>query len=209
MEYFFAQVIEHFTPHSTIQIIGTCFGLATLVVSFINYIFTDRNKILVVKFINDVLSISNSLCYAQYVNMGMNVVALFREAVFFNRGKKKWADSRVWLFVFMALMGATPFVITLIMKGGFDSSSWIEILPGIGSMIVVYGLYSENTMTTKICVLTGQCFYVAYQAIWGNVGAFLSSTAPAISSVIGIINEFRKIKKEKAQAEERPAEEKA
>ena len=62
------------------------------------------------------------------------------------------------------------------------------------SCVIVYALYSTNTVITKIGVAVGQSMYMAYYCWVGNFTAVSYSAAAVVSSVIGLIREYRKRK---------------
>lgn len=185
-------VIDHFTPHSPIEVIGTVCGIICIFLAIINYIFTDRNKIIIVKGLSDITNGLNNLCYGKIAPTILNFIGLGRETVFFFRGKKKWADSVVWMYVFMAAMVGTPVVINII-----EGWNWMELLPAGASFFSVYGLYSKNTVTTKICIIAAQIMHTIYQGWVGNITAFITSVMPIISAIIGLIREYNKYRSAK------------
>ena len=189
----FGKIIEHFTPHGTMELIGTVFGILCLIISCVNYVFTDRNKILIAKMGSDVTSGLNNFCYGKYVPMVICCISLVRETVFFYRGKKKWADGIHWMFIFMAAMVCIPLTVNFLTgDGGFQ---FMDLMPSVGSCLIVYGLFSQKTSVTKIFVFIGEIFYLYYYGWVGNVSQVIASIAPIISTVIGLVRGYNKRKK--------------
>lgn len=192
-------VIDHFTPHNTLEIFGVCFGILTIVLGLINYVFTSRRTILAVKAVSDVFSGLNYLCYGKIVPMVTCGVALFREFVFYNRGRKKWADRKIWLYVFIAAISLIPLGAKLLSG---EMLTWLDFFPVVGSCVVVYGFYSTDIIVIKICIIIGQVAYIFYNAWTGNIASTIASVTPMVSAIIGLIREIGRIKKEKAAAKE-------
>ncbi len=185
---FAEKVIEHFTPHNTLEIIGVCFGLFCIVIGLVNYVFTDRKKIFILKGTNDVFSMISNLCYRKVVPVTICVISLCREIVFYHRGMKKWADKKIWLFVFISALALLPAFMTVITGGNL---SYMDILPPVGSTFVVCGFYSKNNKVTKSCVAIGYIMYVIYYSWVGNISSVIASVTPIISSLIGLVRELK------------------
>lgn len=82
-----------------------------------------------------------------YTGAALNVVMAFREIIFLNKTKHKWASGKIWLYIFIALIFLLPFVTS---KEPILSALWLlNVLPAFGSSLAVVGLYNENTLITK------------------------------------------------------------
>lgn len=187
-------VIEHFTPHNRVELIGTYFGIGCMLLAVINYVFTNRDKIIIIKLVSNFLCVINNLCYGHPVPAALNMFGMFRETVFFFRGKKKWADKKFWIYIIIPVMVGIPILINALS----DEWVWMELLCSFASLFSCLAFYSQKTVTTKICMLITQTTYVFYHAWVGNASAFVTSIIPIISIVIGLIREYNKYKKNKA-----------
>ena len=86
----------------------------------------------------------------------INGIAVARELIFYNRGRKKWASHIVWLFVFIGAMGISP---VLTWQGP------ISILPAIGSSLAVMAFYCKRPTHTRIFGLFAQTLWLIYTVV--------------------------------------------
>ncbi len=188
---------DYFASLTPLQIAGTFFGAVMMVLALVNFISTSRSRILVIKAATDVCSALNNFCFGSVTAGLLNCVGLFREIVFYMRGKKKWADHIAWMFVFMAVMALSPF------PECFRAGRFMPILlmPAAASIFAVAGLYNKNTIVTKCCIIVAQILYTVYQITRKNPTAIMTSVMALISPIIGLFNEF--IQRRKARRAER------
>ena len=173
---FLKEYLSSLTQMSGRELAGTVLGILLIIVSAIIYISSRRNRILLLKLANDVLYGANNL----------GLVGCVREIVFYFRGKKKWADSKIWPAAFLTVAFLTPCVQWAIQRK-FDP---LQLLCAFGTAFLVIGLFCEDTVKMKILVITGQILYLIYQITTGNVTAAICAVMSIVSCVIGLINEY-------------------
>ena len=183
---FLKEYLSSLTQMSGRELAGTVLGILLIIVSAIIYISSRRNRILLLKLANDVLYGANNFCFANYTAGVLGLVGCVREIVFYFRGKKKWADSKIWPAAFLTVAFLTPCVQWAIQRK-FDP---LQLLCAFGTAFLVIGLFCEDTVKMKILVITGQILYLIYQITTGNVTAAICAVMSIISCVIGLINEY-------------------
>ena len=191
----FIQLVE---DKGTMWVIGQIFGLVISVFGFFVYFAKNRNRLLVVKLCYDFCSIAQSIMISALTGALINGVAVFREIVFFNRDKHKWASYRIWLYVFVVLMGASP----ALTWQGLPS-----ILPAIGSALAVIGFYCRDTHHTRIIGLFAQSFWLAYTILIPNIGGIIANIIQLTAATLGLIRDHRDKKKAATVAAEQTAAE--
>lgn len=169
---------------------GQLLGLLITVFSVFIYYAKRRNRILLTKLITDVLNVVQQALIGAYTGSLLNGIAVFREIVFYNRTRKKWASHIFWLFFFIFLMGLSP----LLTWNGF-----ISLLPAVGSVIAVVGFYMQNPTHTRILGIFSMAFWLAYSFITVNVGAVIQNVIMILSAIAGLIRDFAEIKKREKQ----------
>ena len=168
------------SARNTVYVIGQVLGFFIAAESFFIYFSRKRNQILTAKLICDALNVLQQAMIGALTGSIINAVAIFREIVFYNRGKKKWASFRFWLYLFIVLMGIAPLL------------SWagvVSLLPAIGSGIAVVAFYVNSPKTTRRIGLVAQVFWLAYVILTRNYGAILSNVVVIISAVLGLIRD--------------------
>ena len=170
-------------------------GAIGIIVGLSIYAGKTRGKILVCKFVSDAIWAANYLLVGGYTGALLNVIGMAREAVFYHRETKKWAASRLWLYLFVMLALLSP-IMEWVQLGGF---AWLPILPAFGSTCSVFSLYSRRPMIMRILGLLTQVFWLAYGIILQNVTSVLCGIMIVISAIIGMTREAVAKKKEAQQ----------
>ncbi len=165
---------------------GTVLGILLIIVSAIIYISSKRNRILLLRLANDVLYGANNFCFANYTAGVLGIVGCFREIIFYYRGKKKWAESRIWLAIFMAIAFLTPCIQWAVQR----KVDLLQLLSAFGTAFLVVGLFCSDTVKMKALVIVGQILYLIYQITSGNVTAAVCAVMSIISCIVGLINEY-------------------
>ena len=164
----------------TLKIIGECIGFVAVVEGFFIFLGNKRERILVFKFISDFLWLLNQLCLGGYTGAMLNFVAMGRETVFYDRDKRKFAKSVLWLYFFLAVTAISPLISLF---GGKEG--WYAILPALGSMAAVIGFYSRRPTVTRSVSFLANGLWLAYDVIISNVTAALSSAILLLSALVG------------------------
>ncbi|MBR7181340.1 MAG: YgjV family protein, partial [Clostridia bacterium] len=106
------------------KIVGECIGLVAVAEGFFVFLSNRRERILIFKFISDFLWLLSQLCLGGYTGALLNFVAMGREVVFYNRDKRRFAKSVLWLYFFLAVTVASPLFSLISGREG-----WYAILP--------------------------------------------------------------------------------
>ncbi len=180
--------------------IATVVGWICTAESLFIFLAKKREHILILKLINDVLCIINFTLLGTYTAAILNLIAVFREIVFYLKNKRKWASNKAWLFVFLALMMLSPLSVVL------DPSrsaveKWMQILPAAGSSLAVIGFYMSNEQTIRFLNLFANAPWLIYNIFNNNVPAIVNSSIGCVSVIWGLILYFILDKKAKKQTD--------
>lgn len=175
---------------------GQILGIFIIAWSFLIYLQRDRNRILIFKFCGDMFSVVQyALCSAP-AGAVLNVIMGCREIIFFHRGKRRWANSIAWLFVFMALIFLSPFVTS---KEPVFSALWLlNLLPACGSVLGVIGLYAKNPTLTRLLSLGGIICWLIYVTLLQNWIQIVSNVISICSILVGLLGDYIRYRKKKA-----------
>ena len=163
------------------------FGAIGIVISLFIYAAKTRSKIITCKFIADIIWMLNYALIGAYTAALINVIGMARETVFYNRGSKKWASYRWWLYVFVAFTFLSP-ILEFVGKGAF---SFIPLIPATGSVFAVISFYSMKTRNMRILGIFAQLLWTLYGIIVFNPTALISSILTIVSIVIGAIRDMQ------------------
>lgn len=114
-----------------------------------------------------------------YTGSIINGIAVLREFVFYHKESKKWARSKVWLIVFLLLMGAASI---------FSWQGYASLFPAIGSSLVVVGFYYSDPKLVRILGIIGQSFWVLCSCVIFNLEGIVGSSLCILGGIIGPIS---------------------
>lgn len=172
---------------------GQIIGLALIIWNFFIYVQKSHEKILIFKCAGDLMSVVQFAFCRAYTGAALNVVMAFREIIFLNKTKHKWASGKIWLYIFIVLIFLSPFVTS---KEPIWSALWLlNVLPAFGSSLAVVGLYNENTLITKTLSGIGIACWLVYVTLLKNYIQIVGNIITLSSICIGIISEILRRKK--------------
>lgn len=146
--------------------IANLFGLGAMISLFLIYQQKSRSNILKCKLSADIFWIAHYFSLGAQAGIIPNFVGVFRELVFVNRGKRKWADTPVWVGIFITVNLAL---------GIISFKNIYDLIPITASSFVTVSLWINNPKLTKIISAPVSAAFLIYDIF--------------VESYIGIINE--------------------
>lgn len=174
---------------------GQLLGFFIILWSLLIYVQRERNRILAFKLAQDVMSVLQFVLCGAYTGAGVNTVMCLREIVFLHRGKRKWADHRAWLYIFIAFICLSTFLTSD--QTPFTLLWYIGALPALGSSIAVVGLYNRSAHVARLCSLVGICLWLVYVLLMENWIQVVSNVISILSILVGLIGDARRRRAEK------------
>ena len=165
--------------------IGQILGLVLSAFSFFIYFAKTRRGILSVKLTCDIGYCIQQLMIGAPTGALLDVIAAFREVVFYHRQTKPWAAHRFWLWFFAVIMGISPV---------FTWSGPVSLLPATGSVIAVFSFYCLNPCHIRILGLLATIPWFLYAVLTGNYGLVLSGIIQLVSIFLGLMRDYREWK---------------
>ena len=153
---------------------------------FISFIARKRRTILLGKFTADILWMIHYLLIGAYSGAALNVLAIGRETVFYNK-EKKWASSRFWLYLILAL---TVTSCLLTWEGA------LSLLPMIGSCCAVVSYWCTNPLHIRLLAIPAQSLWMIYGGLHGSVPTIVSNIIAMTAIGIGLYRDVKGMKKE-------------
>ena len=184
---------EKIAANGPLYTAGQIIGLALIIWNFFIYVQKSHEKILIFKCAGDLMSVVQFAFCGAYTGAALNVVMAFREIIFLNKTKHKWASGKIWLYVFIVLIFLSPFVTS---KEPILSALWLlNVLPAFGSSLAVIGLYNEKTLITKMLSGIGIACWLVYVILLKNYIQIVGNVITLSSICIGITSELIRRKK--------------
>ena len=111
------------------QAVSIVFGMGAMLALFSVYQQKTRKGIILSKLSADVCWVVHYLCIGGIAGAIPNLVGIFRELVFVNRKKQKWANCVIWPILFILLNFSLALMsVTLTLLSDIESPSAISYL---------------------------------------------------------------------------------
>ena len=168
------------------NIIAQTAGVLGTAMIFVSFIARKRRSILLGKFTADILWMIHYLLIGAYSGAALNVLALGRESIFYNK-EKKWASSKVWLYLILAL---TVGSCILTWEGA------LSLLPMIGSCCAVVSYWCTKPLHIRLLAIPAQSLWMIYGGLHGSIPTMVSNVIAMTAIGIGLYRDVKGMKKE-------------
>lgn len=178
------------TAMSTLGIWGevliNAIGVIAVIALFLSYQMKSRSQIFMVYAIATLSWLVYFVLKGDFASTLMSIIGLLRTYVFNKRGKAKWADSILWLFLFLFVMvGLTALTFR----------DWRDIFPLLATAFSTVAFFAVKEKNIRLINLGAYLAWIGngiskfyWVALIGDVSTF-------ISLVIALIR-FNKVDKE-------------
>ena len=159
------------------QIIASLVGALGIGANVLIYQQKTGKNLLIYKLISDILWATHYLILGGFSAFAIACIGIVRESIFLNQ-KHKWAQSRIWLLVFVLLS---------LVSAALTWKTLMNLLPAIASVLSVFGFWRNNPTLSKIlafpislCMLTYDLYIMSYMGIANEAFTLLSATISVI-----------------------------
>lgn len=159
------------------QIIASLVGALGIGANVLIYQQKTGKNLLIYKLISDILWATHYLILGGFSAFAIACIGIVRESIFLNQ-KHKWAQSRIWLLVFVLLS---------LVSAALTWKTLMNVLPAIASVLSVFGFWRNNPTLSKIlafpislCMLTYDLYIMSYMGIANETFTLLSATISVI-----------------------------
>lgn len=165
-------------------------GIISIFLQFMVYQMKDRKRILGLNFVNSIGWMIYFVLQGNFVSGVSCGLGIIRNLVFIFRGKYAWAESRLWLVLFLCISGASAFGIV----------SWIDVFGLIAGLSSTIAFFMKNEKTIRKISLFTFTAYICNSISHGYVIALIADSTSFISVVIALVR-YRN-KEEKVEEKE-------
>ena len=144
----------------------------------------SREKVLTFKLISDFLWGMQYLLMGAYSGLAIACIGIIRETIFLNQ-KRKWAQSKLWLLLFILLSLISPII---------TWKNFSSLLPMTASIISVICFWIGNPLLTKILAFPISACQFTYGVVWHLPTPIINEILAVISSIIGCVRYYREHK---------------
>ena len=170
------------------QTVSIIFGVGAMLALFSIYQQKTRKGIILSKLAADVCWVIHYLCIGGIAGAIPNFVGIFRELVFANRKKHKWADHILWPVLF------------ILINFGFAIRTFhspFNILPIAASALVTVLLWIDNPLLTKVLSIPVCVSFMIYDIYIGSYIGIVNESVSILSILIFLIKYFLKRRSKK------------
>ncbi len=159
------------------DIIIQIIGFVGMLCHFVSFQQKKRKGILFFQICASAVFLVHFALLGAYTGAILNVIGLFRALVFMNNDKK-WAQSSVWLWVFIIAFTASSIA---------TWESWYSILPTTGMILTTVSYWLKNETKIRLITFPGSPCWLIYNAINGSFSGVLTECMVMTSLIIAIV----------------------
>ena len=167
----------------SMDILVWIFGVGAMISLFAGYQQKTRVGLLAAKLCADAFWVAHYLCLGALAGMIPNFVGIFREIVFINRKRHRWASLAVWPIFFIAFNWVLGF-------STFDSA--IDLLPITASTAVTAVLWIDRPVLTKIILVPVSLSFLIYDVFVGSYIGIVNESIGIASIILFFIKNYNK-----------------
>lgn len=174
MAAFFGALAADFSENMPAQLIG----FVALFFYILSFQFNSNRKIVAAQIFSSFLYMVHYFWLGALSGAIANIFSVLSNLVSFFRGKKKWADMRLWPFIFIALSTA------------FSLPGWegfISLCPIVSFACSRMGLWSRNARVTRCFYLPASVLFLIYNIVSHSYSGILAETFGICSLLIAFV----------------------
>lgn len=160
------------------QILFNTFGVVAMGIKIFEYQSKSRRTSITICIICCLLWSTYFILQGDFTSAMCNLLYVAMNIVFYQREKHKWANSKFWLFFFLAIN---------LSFGLITFKDWRDVFPLIGTAIATFAYFVINRKVYRHLSLWGSNCWIANGTSKGLIVAPISDTLNTISIIISII----------------------
>ena len=158
-------------------------GLGAMVSLFLIYQQKSHKKIFLCKLSADIFWVLHYFSLGATAGMVPNFVGIFRELVFVNRRVKKWANTPLWVVLF---------IVVNFTLGILSYDEWYDIVPIIASAFVTISLWMDNPRLMKLISIPVSIAFFVYDLFVLSYVGMINESIAIMSIIIYFIKNSRR-----------------
>lgn len=170
------------------DIIAQVIGIFATIVAVLSFQSKGQKGIMIIQTISTSLWTLHYLMIGAYTGFILNLMCAIRAVIYSKRSTKKWAASKVWIYIFTAAALAV-YAITLLFFNTPESpkSPVIELLPVIGVIATTIGFRLDSGFKVRLSQLVSGPVWLIYNIFNASIGGTVTEIFATCSVIIGII----------------------
>jgi len=167
-------------------LVAMIFGALGVAINILIYQLKSGKKILLSKLVSDFFWVLHYVCLSAFSGAAIAGIGIIRDAVFLHQDKK-WAQSKAWLWLFLALS---------VISAVFTWKSVFSLLPAFAAVLLVFSLWKNNPMLICVLAFPISAAMLAYNIYCVSYFGIANEILTLISAFIGVIKNKKTVKEE-------------
>ena len=160
-------------------------GIIAMGLGMLSFQMKNTKKILLVQIFSTLIFGTHYFLIGGYAGAALNILSMIRNIIFYFK-EKKWAKSKIWIYVFTAVFAVAAYL---------SGDGWLGILPFLGCTFMTIAVYFESGKTTRQIIWLSSPCWLIYNYITGSIGGVIAEVFNLTSIVISILRNDIKRKK--------------
>jgi membrane-associated HD superfamily phosphohydrolase len=153
-------------------------GFIALILTIISFQQKQRNGILKIQVFSSSLYSIHFFLLNALAGAIMNFITIFRSYIFHQKTSKKWANKKIWLYTFLAI---------IITSSYFTWQNIYSILPAIALFIGTIAYWQKDAKKVRAISLFSRPFWLIYNILVLSIPGIIVEILILTSTIIGII----------------------
>ena len=170
------QLIDY--TNSTNNLIAQGIGMVGLIFAIISFQNNKRKLILLFLGLGQMCFIVHFALLGVWTASAMNVVGATRTFFFMQRGRKKWMDSDILMYVFVCLF---------FIAGILSWQNWLSILPIMAMAVETIGVWQKNPRKIRLIVTIPRPMWITFNTIHRSYAGVMTEVFVIASLLTAII----------------------
>lgn len=158
------------------KLIGTILGYVGVAAATLIYLQKTHKRLVFMKFTSDLFWLMHYFLIGAYTGGFICIISICRSLVFMN-DDKKWANSKLWLVLFLVLGVCST------------AYTWVgpkSLLALAASMTAIISYWQPSPRVSRILAFPISIFMGSYGASNGSIPVVINESLSIVSSIIGI-----------------------
>ena len=169
------------------KLVAQILSIVAMCIALLSFQQKKQRKILLLQFCSSTLFAIHFYMLGALTGCLLNLIGVFRAAVFANRGKK-WADHIAWPLLFCAsFVGVYLLNFTLLGLKATPVNLLIQLLPTLGMFATTVSFRMKKASQVRVFSLISSPLWFAYNAITLSIGGMLTELFVMVSIIIGML----------------------
>lgn len=171
-----------------IGIVGMCFGI-------LSYLNKNQRGIMLCQLLTTICFAIQFFMLNAVMGCLLNILGVFRAAVYAQRSRCKWAAHPVWIYIFSGSAFAL-YVLSFTVFGVEPTTRLLilELLPVIGVTVTSVSYRMASGAQVRLLSLFSSPMWLIYNAVNGSAGGTISEVLSIVSIFVGMYKHDRKKK---------------